>query len=100
MKRLSAFLIIFLVINLLFGLVINSRIGYAMGTATCVFKPPCGDYKREDCESPEYPGNCYEEHEICQGGGCIPEFSDYAGIIALIGAIIIPTLIYKFRKKK
>ena len=30
---------------------------------------------------------------------CVPEFSDYAAIAALIGAITIPTLIYKFRKK-
>ena len=107
MKRLSAFLIIFLVINLLLSLVINSRITSALGDCACcqgLVDSKCGGYCGVDnwCDSGESEiSSCYEEFGRCFGECyCVPEFSDYAGIAALIGAIIIPTLIYKFRKKK
>ena len=65
----------------------------------CTFNPD--DY----CNAGETPesSTCGEiEPGLCGSGfcTCIPEFSDYTAIIALIGAVLIPVLIYKFKRKK
>ena len=80
-----------------FLLILNLRVSSALGLCKCNegTGDPCTG-ANPDCNMV----SCTPDSGYGGGDACVPEFSGYVGIIALIGAIIIPTLIHTFRKKK
>lgn len=79
----------------LFFLVISNNYAYAQPLCNCEVDGDCGDPNYPTCSTGSSCTATPDWFKLC-----VPEFSDYAGIAALIGAIIIPTIIYRFKKKK
>lgn len=85
---------------ILLGIIFMANPVYATGNTECKWSGSCYE-SSNDCANGETPETCTGLDEIeCITYPCVPEFSGYAGIAALIGAILIPTFIYMLKHKR
>ena len=96
-KNLTINVIMFFI---LLGIIFMANPVYATGNTVCHWSAQCY-YSSDTCANGETPVNCEGLGVVeCITYPCIPEFSGYAGIAALIGAILIPMFIYILKHKR